>query len=262
MGYGTETYCQTEGQAYQETLGWDFTDMLIEEYHDYTDADGNALRGYFIYLRDLDTSSTHPGLIVFPAFYGNGGGHNERETARGYARQGLVAFLPDYFPGDHSENNVNDIAETFGFYHGKFFQTQNRAQNLALLGYNQLANLNFVDQNNIAAIGYCFGGAMTLACARAGCNLKVAASLHGEYPEYEQPTGQYSVGYFNQFVGTADPFIPQTGIDAWNSELAGFSSNYRVTEHDGSVHAFSIMYSDAFYTFIAGVFNSVKIYDA
>ena len=80
----------------------------------------------------------------------------------------------------------------------------------------QLKSLDFVDSDNVAAIGFCFGGAMTLNMARAGGSVKVAISLHGEYPEHGEylslgasnESYSWNVGYFVEVVGDSDPLIP------------------------------------------------------
>ena len=48
-----------------------------------------------------------------------------------------------------------------------------------MAAYNFLEEQATVDPNNIAAIGYCFGGGVVLHMASIGTDLKAVASFHG-----------------------------------------------------------------------------------
>jgi len=191
--------------------------------------------------------------------YGDGGGKHERAFAREYARKGMVVFLPDYFPGRHSDEDPAQVQAAVQAY-GPFLKEPAKAQRIALLGLQQLTSLDFVDADKVGAVGFCFGGAMALNMARAGGKAKVAVSLHGEYPERGSPTASYNVDYFVEMIGDSDPFIPAEARDSWIKELSDYTKgtkmDYDVEIWGNSVHAFSIKYSDAFNQVIAAVTNS------
>merc|ERR1711934_583251 len=71
-----------------------------------------------------------------------------------------------------------------------FLKDSKKAQEIAKLGYDQLAKSDMVDPDKISAIGFCFGGAMTLNLARSGAKLLAAVSLHGEYPHLDKNIGK------------------------------------------------------------------------
>ena len=229
---------------------------LVEKEVKYSDGAGGELVGYCIY-KHTESKSKRPGLLVFPGPYGDGGGKNERAVAMEYALKGMVVFLPDYYPTRNSENNYTETLAAIVQYF-PFLKNSKKAQAIAKLGYDQLAQMSFVDPDKISAIGFCFGGAMTLNLARSGAKLVVAASLHGEYPHLDTSlgggdgtTGTYNTQHFVQMVGSADPFIPKEGRDAWVKELQSHTGKdsrfkYDFTVYDGAVHAFSIKYSHNF----------------
>jgi len=191
--------------------------------------------------------------------YGDGGGKNERDFARTYARKGMVVFLPDYFPGRHSDEDPAQVQAAVAAY-GPFLKEPAKAQRVALLALQQLTSLDFVDADKVGVVGFCFGGAMALNMARAGGKAKVVVSLHGEYPERGSPTASYNVDYFVEMIGDSDPFIPPEKRDAWIKELSDYTKgtkmDYDVEIWGNSVHAFSIKYSDAFNQVIATVSGS------
>ena len=224
----------------------------------YSDGKGGELVGYCIY-KETASKAKRPGLLVFPGPYGDGGGEEERDVAREYARKGMVVFLPDYYPTRNSDTNFDQTLAAIAAYDG-FLKDSERAQEIAKLAYDELAKSDMVDPDKISAIGFCFGGAMTLNLARSGAKLLAAVSLHGEYPHLETkignngttsgPIGEYNTQHFVEMVGYADPFIPEAARDAWVKELTGYTANTDKTfdfiVYGTSVHAFSIHYSETF----------------
>ena len=220
----------------------------------YSDGRGGELVGYCI-AEETTSKAKRPGLLVFPGPYGDGGGEHERDVAREYARKGMVVFLPDYYPTRNSDTDFNQTLAAIAQYEG-FLKDSAKAQAIAKLGYDQLAKSDMVDTNKISAIGFCFGGAMTLNLARSGAKLLAAVSLHGEYPHLDTKvgtngaTGTYNTQHFVEMVGYADPFIPEASRDAWVTELQGYTAKTDKTfdfiVYGTSVHAFSIRYSETF----------------
>ena len=226
----------------------------------YSDGDGGELVGYSIFA-ETKSSSKRPGLLVFPGPYGDGGSAQEREVARAYARKGLVVFLPDYYPTRNSDKDFNQTLAAVAAYE-PFLKDSAKAQKIAKLAYDQLAQSPLVDADKISAIGFCFGGAMTLNLARSGAKLVVAVSLHGEYPHLDTDlgtagaTGAYNTQHFVEMVGYADPFIPRAARDAWVTELKartdGTDQTFDFIVYGTSVHAFSIKYSENFLNVSSG----------
>jgi len=239
---------------------------LVEKEVKYSDGAGGELVGYSI-CEETTSKAKRPGLLVFPGPYGDGGGKHERDVAREYARKGLVVFLPDYYPTRNSDTDFNQTLAAVAAYE-PFLEDSAKAQAIAKLGYDQLAKMATVDPDKISAIGFCFGGAMTLNLARSGAKLVVAASLHGEYPHLDTKvgtngaTGTYNTEHFVEMVGLADPFIPEKSRNAWVSELQGYTANTDKTfdfiVYGTAVHAFSIEYSENFLNVLAFVLRKFK----
>merc|ERR1719181_1736796 len=179
----------------------------------------------------------------------------------------MVVFLPDYFPTRNSEDNAQEVAAVVGQYHA-FLHNSKKAQAIIKLGYYELASMPIVDATKISAIGFCFGGAMTLNLARSGAKLLAAVSLHGEYPHLDKTLGnngaigKYNTQHFVEMVGYADPFIPEKSREAWVSELQGYTANTDKTfdfiVYGTAVHAFSIEYSENFLNVLAFVLRKFK----
>merc|ERR1719201_2005332 len=168
----------------------------------------------------------------------------------------------------NSDTNFDQTLMAIAQYDG-FLKDSERAQEIAKLGYDQLAKSKMVDPDKISAIGFCFGGAMTLNLARSGAKLVVAVSLHGEYPHLDTHNGttsgaigKYNTQHFVEMVGHSDPFIPEEARDAWVAELearvANTDKTFDFIVYGTSVHAFSIHYSKTFLEVLAFVLREYK----
>ena len=132
---------------------------------------GEILKGYIAY--DDSIKGKRPGVLVVHEWWG----HNEyaRKRARMLAELGYTALALDMY-GDGKQAHHPDEA-------GKF--SGEMAKNLPLAKARFEAAMKFlkeqpnVDANNIAALGYCFGGSVVLQMARLGETLKGVASFHG-----------------------------------------------------------------------------------
>jgi len=230
----------------------------------YQNDEGEELIGYLIRPADMDETMLYPGVVVYGGFTGDGGQRFERDYAREYARKGMVAFLPDYFTGRHDQDNFDQVLDA-AIQYSTLFEDGVRSQRLAILAWEQITSLPYVDSDRLGAFGFCFGGAMAMQAARAGANWKVAAGLHAEYPPMTDYIGDsWNMEYFAEFSGDADPFVPPSHIEGWHAELSASPSDYEVVLFEGGLHGFAMKYSEATYQVIASISGSTSddvIYD-
>lgn len=77
-----------------------------------------------------------------------------------------------------------------------------------------------VDDKEMAAIGYCFGGGVALHMARMGVNLKGVANFHGSLGA-ETPAQPGAIkARIISFTGEEDPMIPAASVAAFKQEMA------------------------------------------
>jgi dienelactone hydrolase len=96
-----------------------------------------------------------------------------------------------------------------------------------------------VDANNIAALGYCFGGSVVLQMALLGEDLKGVASFHGGLATQTpaQP-GQVKARIIS-FTGMDDPMIPPEQVAAFKQEMDQAGVDYKVVTFPGVKHSFT-----------------------
>jgi len=114
-----------------------------------------------------------------------------------------------------------------------------------LAAYDFLKKHESVDPKNIAAVGYCFGGAVALHMARIGTDLKAVASFHGGI----QPIVPAEEGKVKAYLlvcnGADDPFVTQEQIDAFKQEMANAKVQYEFINYKGAVHSFTNPIADS-----------------
>ncbi len=96
-----------------------------------------------------------------------------------------------------------------------------------------------VASSQIAAIGYCLGGAVVLNMARAGIDLHLVASFHGNL---STPTPAQSGSVRAQvavFHGNDDVMIPEEQVTAFKKEMDDAGVDYHFVGYEGAMHGFT-----------------------
>jgi len=193
--------------------------------------DGDAtLKGYLAY--DDAGEGKRPGVLVAPEWWGVTAYPKSR--AEQLAKLGYVALVPDIF-GDGFTTADPKVA-------GKKAGEAKQAgwlRSRGKLGLEQLRKHDRVDPQNVAAIGYCFGGATVLELARAGEDLKGVVSFHGAL-DTKQPArpGQVKPKIL-VLHGAADPFVPPQQLKAFEKEMKAAKAEYKVVQYPEAQHAFT-----------------------
>lgn len=194
-------------------------------------SNGQTLKGYIAY--DDEIKGKHPGVLVVHEWWG----HNEyaRKRARMLAELGYTALALDMY-GDGKQAHHPDEA-------GKF--SGEVAKNLPLAKARFEAAMKFlkqqrnVDANNIAALGYCFGGSVVLQMARLGEDLKGVASFHGGLATQTLAQPGKVKARIISFTGTDDPMIPPEQVAAFKQEMEQAGVEYKVVTYPGVKHSFT-----------------------
>jgi dienelactone hydrolase len=185
-------------------------------------------------------SGKRPGLLVVHEWWG----HNEhaRNQARRLAEAGYVAFALDMYGKGKVATHPKD-AEAFVTEATKNPDVIVARFDAALAQLKQDPN---VDPQKIAAIGYCFGGGVVLAMARAGADLDAVASFHGSlapHGAHHATPGTSGTGRIKARIlvltGAADPMIPPAQVDAFKQEMTAAGATFEVVSYPGAKHSFT-----------------------
>ena len=181
-----------------------------------------------------------PGVLVVHEWWGNN--RHARNQARRLAEAGYVGFALDmYGKGKvttHPEDATKFVAEA----------TKDAARMRARFDAARtlLARRPEVDPKRIAAIGYCFGGAVALQMAREGEPLAAVATFHAALrpPEVPARKGKVRAPILVQ-TGGADPMVPPEAVAAFEKEMKAAGARLQVITYPGAKHSFTNPDADA-----------------
>lgn len=201
-------------------------------------AGDTVLKGYLVY--DDRITDRRPAVLVVHEWWG----HNEyaRKRARMLAELGYTALAVDMY-GDGKQA---DHPEHAGKFAGEVMKNMKAATERFQAGMRLLQEHKTVDPQKIAAIGYCFGGAIVLEMARLGADLDGVVSFHGSL----STTNPAKPGQIKAEVlvlnGAADPFVTAEHIAQFKKEMEEAGVDYKFISYAGAKHGFTNPDADTF----------------
>jgi dienelactone hydrolase len=96
-----------------------------------------------------------------------------------------------------------------------------------------------VDGSKIAAIGYCFGGAVVLHMARIGADLDAVASFHGNLATQSPMKKDGYAGQILVATGGSDPLVPPEQVEAFKQEMTAANASYELVIYADAQHSFT-----------------------
>jgi dienelactone hydrolase len=197
------------------------------EYHD-----GETLLEAYVALPATE-ATRRPAVIVSHAWAGRA--QFECEKADKLAAQGYVGVAIDnYGKGVFGNNNEENAALMT-----PFLRDRGKLRKRLQAGIAAARSISMVDQDRIAAIGFCFGGLCVLDMARSGADLKGVVSFHGLFNAPENlPNGKITAKVL-ALHGHDDPMVPPEKVLALQSELTAAGVDWQVHAYGGTMHAFT-----------------------
>lgn len=192
---------------------------------------GVMLKGYVAYNDKIE--GKRPGILVVHEWWGLN--DYTRKRARMLAELGYTALAVDMY-GEGKQAMHPDDAKAFSSAVMKDFDTA-KARFLAAM--ELLKKEPTVDADQIAAIGYCFGGGVVLNMARQGVDLKGVASFHGSLGAVKPVEARMIKAKIRVYTGADDKFVPAEAVAAFKKEMADAKTDFQVISYPGALHAFT-----------------------
>lgn len=196
------------------------------------------LKGYLAY--DDSIEGERPGVLVVHEWWG----HNEYARIRAdmLAAEGYTALAVDMYGDGKQASHPEDAGKFAAAVGGNMPQAEARFR----AALQQLKNHATVDPQQVAAIGYCFGGGIVLAMARRGVELDGVASFHGSLAT-ETPARKGQVkAKVRVFNGADDPMVTAEQISTFREEMEQAGVDYRLVNYRGAKHSFTNPQADRF----------------
>ena len=200
-------------------------------------AGGTTLRGHL--ALDPAKSGKRPGVLVVHEWWGL----NDyiRRRAAMLAELGYVALAVDMYGDGRTADNPNDAGKLMMGVLSDMASGEARFK----AGFERLKAHDAVDPGRIAAIGYCFGGAVVLHGARVGMPLAAVVSFHGSLGSFRKPAPGSVKARVLVCHGAADSLVPEAEVTAFKAEMDAAKADYRFVAYPGALHGFTNPEADA-----------------
>lgn len=196
--------------------------------------DGVTYRGYLARPQAVagEQPGERPGVLVVHEWWGL----NEyaKQRTRELAELGYVAFAVDMY----GEGKTTDDAAQAGKWAGALYTNREKMRDRAEAGLEVLEDLDGVDDDRLAVIGYCFGGTVATELAYEDDDLTGAVSFHGN-PMPAMADDDDIEARILVLHGDADPLVSDAELKAFTDSMDRKRVNYRVIRYPDAKHSFT-----------------------
>jgi dienelactone hydrolase len=189
------------------------------------------LQGHLAFDASADTP--RPGVLVFPEWWGVVDYVEQR--ARMLAELGYVALVADMYGNGRAAADADEAGALMNAVLGDMETGTARVR----AAYDCLAAQPQVDASRIAAVGYCFGGAMALHAARIGMALRGVVSFHGALGSFHRPAPGEVQAKLLVCHGAKDAMVSAQDVADFKAEMADAGVDLRFVEYPSAMHGFT-----------------------
>ena len=203
---------------------------IISNSVNYVDGD-SVLEGFFAF--DDSSTQRRPAVLIAHAW----GGRDSfvMDKAKQLAALGYVGFALDMYGHGKVGADVAENAQLMQPFLTNRALLQQRIS-AALLAVKLLP---WVDDKQIAAIGYCFGGLCVLDLARTGADIKGVVSFHGLLGRPDNLANTKINASVLVLHGHDDPMVTPPQVLALQEELSAAQADWQTHSYGQTVHAFT-----------------------
>ena len=192
--------------------------------------DTTQLKGFVAYPADAKVK--YPAVIVVPEWWGLN--DYVKNRARQLAGLGYVAFAADMFGNGKVATEPKQAME----FTAPFYKDLHLTYTYIEAAMKEVKKIKQTDVNNIAAIGYCFGGYIVLNAAKLGSNLKGIVSFHGGLGGAPADKDLLKAKILICH-GDNDKFVGQKDVDKFKLQMDSIKADYIYKSYANATHAFT-----------------------
>jgi dienelactone hydrolase len=189
-----------------------------------------SMQGFVAF--DEAVKSKRPVVLVLHEWWGLNNFIKER--TRQLAALGYLAMAVDIYGNGKIADNPEDASQLAA----PFFKDPQIAKTRFDAALVTIKKYDIADTNNIAAIGYSFGGAMVLNLARMGEDLKGVVSFYGSLP-VTPPDKRVLKADVLVCHGDSDKFSSQEEVVQFKRQMDSIGAFYTFKSYPNASHGFS-----------------------
>ncbi|WP_201533721.1 dienelactone hydrolase family protein [Psychrobacter ciconiae] len=197
-----------------------------------TTENGVELISYVALPESASAENPVAGILVAPEWWGIVE-HPKNVTER-LAKAGFAAVAMDVY----GEGKLTADASMANFWMEQVLEDKDLLTDRCRLILKDFCDQMSVDENNIGAIGYCFGGKVVLDMAREGMPLKAVATFHGN-PTPKKPADSSFQAKVLVAHGRDDSMVSMDAIEDLKKELDAADVDYTIDVYDNAKHGFT-----------------------
>lgn len=192
--------------------------------------DSTQMKGYIAFDKNME--SKRPGIIVVHEWWG----HNDytRQRADMLAELGYTAIAIDMYGDGKQAAHPKDA----GKFSGMVMQNIDLAKARFDAALEVLKKHPSVNNEDIAAIGYCFGGSVVLTMANAGEDLDAVAAFHSGVQLPIMPNDKLKAKILVA-NGADDPFVSPESVANFKRAMDSIHADYEYIAYPGAKHAYT-----------------------
>ncbi|MDE0456243.1 MAG: dienelactone hydrolase family protein [Chromatiales bacterium] len=194
-------------------------------------AGDTTCRGHIAY--DAAAGEPRPGVLVVHEWWGLD--DYIRGRAGMLAELGFTALAADMYGDGRTAADPEGAGALMNSVLGDMDSGTTRFR----AAFDALCRHPGVDADRVAAIGYCFGGAMVLHGARIGLDLKGVVSFHGSLGSFHKPAKGEVKAKVLVCHGAADSLVSDEEIAGIKEEMADAGADFRFVAYEGALHGFT-----------------------
>jgi dienelactone hydrolase len=195
------------------------------------EADGRTMVGT---LALPDGNDGRPGVLV--CHEGPGLDDHARSRATRLADElGYVAFALDYHGDGKPISDRDEMMARLGALRSE----PERARTIGTAGLDILRAEPRTDSGRLAAIGYCFGGTLSLELARGGADLKAVVGFHSGLSTVRAEDARNITSKVLALIGADDPIVNNDERRAFEEEMRAGGVDWQLVVYGGAVHSFT-----------------------
>lgn len=193
--------------------------------------EGVPLTGYLYWDDALE--GERPGILVIHEWWGLN--DYAKQRARMLAELGYVAFAADMYGNDQVTDQPSQARE----WMQEVTVDPDLWRQRAAAGLTQLKDVDEVNTEQLAAIGYCFGGGTVLQMAYGGADLDGIVSFHGSMPAAPEESAGKIAPKILILHGQADSFVAPEVVTNFQNKLEEAGANWEMDIYGGTRHGFT-----------------------
>lgn len=177
-------------------------------------------------------NENNPAILILPAW--KGVDKHSKNVGTDLSKMGYIAFIADIYGKGNYPKNTDEAGKIAGYYKTNLLEYQNRI----VLALNELIKSG-ANPNNIAIIGYCFGGTGAIEAAYANLNVKGVVSFHGGLMADKIEHSDPIMPKVLILHGADDPYVAEADIKACINSLNLRKADWQMISYADAVHAFT-----------------------